>query len=242
MDGTVLLALVGQVAFIGASLALGVKLIALWRRTRQLPELCVGLSFLLSGGLGYLAWFLLAVATLKEASPSLRHAIAASGLACSCLGAIANGIGNARIFRPGRVWPLVFVGVLGAGMAAGFGIYVRAASGHASFWIGPVLSLPIFVWGASEALVLWNVLRRRARLGLADPLVTNRTGQWGVASLAAALMIAITVASRLLHGVHPATWVPALGSGLCLVAALAIWLGFFPPRAFRERLARVYAA
>ncbi|HEY8494582.1 MAG TPA: hypothetical protein VIN04_11860 [Myxococcota bacterium] len=242
MDGTVLLALVGQVAFIGASLALGVKLIALWRRTRQLPELCVGLSFLLSGGLGYLAWFLLGVAMLHEASPQLRHALAASGLACSGLGAIANGIGNARIFRPGRVWPLVFVGMLGAGMAVGFGIYVRAASGHASFWIGPLLSLPIFVWGATEALTLWSVLRRRARLGLADPLVVNRTGQWGVASLAVALMVAITVASRLLHGVYPPAWVSAAGSGLCLVAALAIWLGFFPPRAFRERLARAYAA
>jgi hypothetical protein len=232
-----LVALIGQLAFVVASVALGIKLLALWRRTRQLSELCMGLSFLLSGGLGYVSWFVLAVVTFRGGSPELRHAITAFGLAASFLGAIAYGVGCARIFRPGRRGPALFVATLGTGMIAGWTIYVRAVSGHPSFWIPPALSIPIFAWGAIESLLLWSVLRKRVRLGLADPLVVNRTGQWGLASLAIALMIALSCAGRVLYGTQPVAWLSVIGSALCLAAAVSIWLGFFPPRSLRDRLA-----
>jgi len=47
------LAALGGLAFVLASLVLGIRLLALATRTRRLPEVCIGLALLLMGGLGY---------------------------------------------------------------------------------------------------------------------------------------------------------------------------------------------
>jgi len=40
-------------------MVLGTRLVSLWRRTRERPELVIGASFLLAGALGYMAWLAL---------------------------------------------------------------------------------------------------------------------------------------------------------------------------------------
>jgi hypothetical protein len=42
----------GMLAFLLTSLAVGVRLLLLWRRTRELPELTIGLAFVLAGFAG----------------------------------------------------------------------------------------------------------------------------------------------------------------------------------------------
>jgi len=240
----VLLQLIGQGAFIAASLMLGVKLLLLARRTRELPELGIGLAFLLGGGLGYVAWFAIAVATIQGGSPALVHRIAAFGLACSVAGAIWNGVGNVAIFRPGRTWARLYVGALGLAMGAGWVVFCveEPGSGSMAFWVPVTLATLIYGWGAGESLLLARLLHKRARLGMADPLVVNRAAQWGFANVAIVVLVAISLCGRLVYGVALPAWISALNAGFGLVGATAIWLGFFPTRGLRERLARIYAS
>jgi hypothetical protein len=240
----VLLQLVGQGAFVAASFLLGWKLLRLWRRTGEAAELGIGLSFLLGGGLGYLAWFALALAAGSGASLEALRAITLGGLACTCLGALANGVGIRRIFRPEADWPLPGLAAIALWMAGGFVYALMSPSERSSisFWCTLLAILPIYGWAAAEAFVLARALHRRARLGLADPVVVNRIAQWGVSGLVVVLMTGLSFASRLVHGPVLPPWVSALNAGLGMLAAAAIWLGFFPPRALRERLARAYAS
>jgi len=235
--------LIGQGAFIVASLVLGVRLLLLWRRTKELPELTLGLSFMFGGGLGYVAWFVLGAATEQGADPATLHAIILTGLALTCVGAICNGLGIARIFRAEARWPLAMVASIAAVMAAGWVDYLLLGQGlgRMSFWVAMLAAAPIYVWGGIEAMVLAIALHKRAKLGLADPVIVNRLGQWSLAGWATVLMIGISFVARLAYGPVPVPWPAVLNALLGVVAAAAIWLGFFPPRALRERLVRAYA-
>ena len=240
----VVLQFIGQGAFAIASLVLGIKLLALWRRTREVPELGVGLSFLLGGGVGYLSWFVLGFLVMQGSDVAVVRSVVLIGLAASVLGSVANGVGTAAIYRPGRTWPRLYVGAVGVGMVGGWIALARApidGEGY-EFWFSILLSALIYGWAAGEALLLARVLHRRARLGMADPLVVNRTGQWAVASIAIVGMIVLSFASRLAHGPVAPAWVPATSALLGLGAAASIWLGFFPPQALRRHLGRVYAS
>jgi hypothetical protein len=238
----VLAQFLGQGAFIVASLVLGLKLLLLWRRTREVPELTLGLSFVVGGAIGYVSWFVLGIAAMKGASASVVHAIALVGLAASCSGATLNGIGVARVFRGDARWPLVGVGALGLVMAVGWATYWRATGlGSMTFWISMIAATPIYAWGAFEALSLALALHKRARIGLADPIVVNRLAQWGVSGIAVVGMIVIALVSRMIHGPTPQPWTQAVAALLGLLAAATIWMGFFPPAALRTRLQRAYA-
>src|SRR4029453_2516086 len=80
------LQLAGQVAFSGASLVLGAKLLLTWRRTREAPERGVRLAFLLGGGVGYLAWLALAVAGSLGTPPARLAPVMLLGLLATCTG------------------------------------------------------------------------------------------------------------------------------------------------------------
>lgn len=238
-----LLQLIGQSAFIVASLVIGGRLLLLWSRTREVPELSIALSFLLGGGLGYISWITLAIAASQGASAPVLGWVTRFGLATTCLGAIANGVGIALIFRPGARWTIPFLGTLALFMAGAFAAAAAASSpesASSAFWAGLLSILPIYAWAAGEALGMARTLHRRARIGLADPIVVNRIAQWGVSGAVVVLMTSLSFVSRLLHGPILPAWVSALNAAMGLVAAAAIWFGFFPPRAIRERLAAVY--
>jgi hypothetical protein len=80
-------------------------------------------------------------------------------------------------------------------------------------------------------VLYWDKMRRRERIGLADPTVTNRFLLWGIAAGSAGLGTAIGISFQLATGI-PSVEVPALlmSSSLHgLVAAIAMWLAFLPP-------------
>jgi hypothetical protein len=161
----------GFAAFFVVSLGVGVRLLALARRTRRAPELLVGLAVL---GIGPVGFGLQAVASLPELA-DFAEALAATSAAALALG-----------------------------------------------------------WGAGEAFAYWGSLRRRARLGLADPVLVNRFLMWAVSASAAALGTVIGVGASLATGeamlALPA--VLASSSAFGFVAALGMWLAFAPPRAY----------
>ena len=89
-------------------------------------------------------------------------------------------------------------------------------------------------WGSFESLRYWTRMKRRARLGLADPVVTNRFFLWGLAAGAAgagsALGVGVSLVTGLSHMEIP--WVIASSSAHGFVAAVAISLAFVPPPAY----------
>jgi hypothetical protein len=76
-------------------------------------------------------------------------------------------------------------------------------------------------------------LRRRLRLGLADPLVADRFLLWAIGLSAMALLMASTILAPA-AGVDPAApgWV-LLESLAGLVGAVSLGVAFFPSRAYR---------
>lgn len=239
-----LLQLFGMGAFVVASLALGAKLLGLWRRTREVPELTLGVAFVLGGGLGYLSFFALVVAAGQGAGARTLAALLLLGLACTCLGGLAHAVGVASIFRPGARWTTPVIGavalwVAGACIAGVLGGPERAGQ---AFWAAVLGILPLYVWAAGEAFTLAHTLHRRARLGLADPVVAHRMAQWGLSSSMVVAITASTFVARLVYGPVMPPWVGAMNALLGLVAAAAIWLGFFPPRVVRARLAAAYGS
>jgi hypothetical protein len=238
------LQLAGQVAFSGASLVLGAKLLLTWRRTREAPELGIGLAFLLGGGVGYLAWLALAVAGSLGTPPARLAPVMLLGLLATCTGAIANGIGIAKIFRPGARWTAPVLGALALFMAATVVATVALPPERASqvFWAGLLAIIPIYAWAAGEAFALASTLSKRARIGLADPIVVHRIFQWGMSGTIVVVMTSLSFAGRLAYGPVLPPWVSALNAALGMGSALVIWLGFFPPSPIRERLARAYAS
>jgi hypothetical protein len=90
------------------------------------------------------------------------------------------------------------------------------------------------IWSGYEAFRFHGLMRRRLQLGLADPLVTNRFLLWGLAQIAALAGLSMRVLDA--HGVGvqvAAVVMPTAG----LASAVAYWITFFPPEAYRRRFA-----
>jgi hypothetical protein len=241
------LVLPGLVIFAVISTVVGTRLVLLARRTRQLPELLIGVGVL---GIGPLGFGSSAAASMlgPSGSPAALPLAVLGGIAAAT-GVAAKFLFNWRVYRPDERWAkqvalggtaitllalfvsLVFVGVRD-GMEVPRWYLTRG-----------VLQALCLLWGAAEAVLYWDKMKRRARIGLADPEVTNRFLLWGIAAGSAGLGTAIGVTFQLATGI-PSVEVPGLlmSSSLHgLVAAIAMWLAFLPPE-FYTRWVRGRAA
>jgi hypothetical protein len=230
-----MLILPGLLLFGVVSTCVGARLLLLWWRTRQLPELLIGIGVL---GIGPLGFGASAAGSLVAASaPRAATALAIWGAAAATAGIASKFIFNWRVYHPRERW---------AARVAGWGIATVLVTLVASLAVGGVhqgMEIPrwyltrgvlqalCLLWGAGEAVLYWDKMRRRERLGLADPTVTNRFLLWGIAAGAAGLGTAIGVTFQLATGI-PSAEVPGmlLSSSLHgLTAAIAMWLAFVPP-------------
>lgn len=231
------LSLVGFGAFVLASSIAGLRLLRLAARTRQAPEAVLGAALLLGGGIGYLLMVLahdvlprgLAPATLVAANLSLHT------------GALLLALGTAHIFRPGEARARAGVAAIAVVLAVSDALRLRDPGtippGALVFWTATLGSAAAYGWSAFEAGRYALLLRRRLRLGIADPAVARRIGLWAAACAAALAMHGISIANRfaVAEGTHPVLL--AASSGLGLGAASCLWLAFFPPRRARAALA-----
>jgi hypothetical protein len=230
-------------AFMVWSLVLGCRLVAQAHRTRALPELAMGLAFLVSGlvgtGLG-------ALARTDDVVPAAWIPICAAGGRLSIhAGALCQAIFTWCVFRHDAGWAKAMVAATALGLA---GASVGAARAgtlgdplDAGGWrlLEVALQSAAIGWGAVEALRYWRLMRRRVRLGLADPVVTNRFLLWAVA-------IGGGVCALLITGVLGALELPAaevrmsygVSATVGLISAAGYWLTFFPPRWYCALLVR----
>jgi hypothetical protein len=243
-----LLAALGGLAFVLASILLGVRLLLLARRTRELPELCIGLAMLLMGGLGY-PLIIAARMALRLPGPA-RVGVMEFAVLLMAVGILAVGVFNWQVFRPAERWPLGALVAAALSMLVCLLVQAHDPGMEAAAFHNQGLGFRLFLlhsalasgWGAAESLITWSRLRRRLRLGLADPVVAERVLLWAVASLAAAIISATsTIAGFLDINFAATTFGAAVTAPLGLIAAGSMWLAFLPPAGYlrwvRERAA-----
>jgi hypothetical protein len=224
----------------------GVRLLGLARRTGGFPELAVGLGLVLVTVVG---GPLAALGRVPGwvATPT-GDLVFAAGLASIHAGIALFLAFTWRVFRPTSGWARVMT-IGGTVVLAGlwFGLVTASARGdtmeailpHTRPWgLGVVATVAlVFSWSAAESLLRHALLRRRLRLGLADPVVANRFLLWGVSGVATVVLCASVVAS-MLAGLAPMRHpIPLASIALAAVLASIGWLlAFLPPRAYLDRL------
>lgn len=238
------LGLVGSIAFSLASAVVGVRLLRLARRTRQTPELAMGLAFVSSGAIGFFFSVIADVARRDGADPAVVARLTQVAMLFFFAGYLGLAVGAAQIFRPREHWPRGAVAAIGAtllgatiGMLRQADVTPGSASEIAS-WVGIATGSVVFGWTTAESLLLYARMRKRLRLGLAEPAIADRVRLWAVGMAGAWAMTIHAVVFRVAAGTN---LMPdgqrLLSSGFGMVAAVAIWLAFFPPAAYRKRFA-----
>lgn len=221
------------------SLVVGIRLLVLWWRTGQLPELLIGLGVLGIGPVGF--GIQTAAQLLAPVSP-----VASKGL--GVVAALALGAGTYsqflfswRVYHGDEAWAarvahtglvLLLVAVTFEGFDTGFVVTGEMTRG---MFLRNSLQVSCLLWASAEAFRYWRKMRRRMLLGLADPLVTNRFALWCLAAFMAgggsALSIVVWVATGTPTAEMP--WLTAVLSACGLTAAVAMYLAFMPPRFYR---------
>jgi hypothetical protein len=220
----------------------GLRLVALARRSRGVPELLLGLSLLLQGGIGYP----LSVASQFAGSWWLVFGAAAS--LCNNIGIALLYSFTARVFRAESRATWAAVGAAGAllavqscgnlfGQALAESQPERLAAGLRWAAGSFVLSGCAWSWTSWESLRYHALLRRRVALGLADPAVANRSFLWGL--MAAIAVGCVVVDAALLYSGSPrarAYGVPIVTASAGVLMSLCTVLAFWPPRAYLARV------
>jgi hypothetical protein len=234
----VALSAVGFGVFFLTSLAIGVRLVALARRSRRQPELLIGIGILCIGPTAMGA--MMGAAALAGPAPGLARWLTGLAFVAISLGASAACLFNWRVFRPQerstRIWvgasALLFaLGVAAEGLTTGFADPLRP--GPAGLFVSALCAANL-LWGAGESLRYWLLMRRRLRLGLADPLLTNRFLLWGVGIGAAGVGSVVSLGVQLATGDAMAE-LPGLmlsNSLHGLTSAVLMWVAFVPPAAW----------
>lgn len=235
-----LLVLGATLSFVLVGGAVGVKLLLLAGRTRQLPELTVGLGLFLVALVGYP---LSLVSLSPDLAPATAKLLFGAGTLATAVGSASIYVFTWKVFRPGATWARV---VALAAILAIFGFAVLtlvrlgAASGPAEIFrdrLSATRSLVTgfsYLWTAVESLRWYVLLRRRQAVGLGDPVVANRFLLWGVSGVSATLGTGVSTALVFLGashgGAHPVSLLAVGVAGLA--SSVSLYLAFLPPRAW----------
>ena len=238
---------VGFLAFFVASLVVGTRLVLLWSRTRELPELLIGLGVLGIGPIGFGGQRVAQAILQNVRAADPEAAIPGSVAVLMLVGGTAASIGvgcklvfNTRVYHADNK---LMRGFMWAGIAAAVTLLaVRIAVGDLMPHPMPTnlahmqsfAQIGVLLWGSYEALHYWAQMRRRVMLGLADPTVSNRFLLWGIGAGAAGMGSLIGSVAGIVIG-RPnfqIEWVVASSSIHGLVAAVALSLAFVPPASY----------
>jgi hypothetical protein len=235
-----ILVAVGFGVFFLVSLAIGLRLLALSSRTGRLPERLIGIGILGIGPAGM--GCMLVSAALRSAAPPLSQGVAALALVAIAAGSVAACVFNWKVFRPdsaaARAW--VFATALLYGLAFGLELGTTGFADPLRPGLGgravSALCTVNLLWGAWESLLYYALMRRRLRIGLADPLVANRFLVWGLgigsAGVGSLLSVGIQQATGLSMSELPGL---TLSNSLFgLASAVLMWLAFVPPASWKR--------
>jgi hypothetical protein len=231
-------------AFVLVGAAVGIRLLVAGRRTRELPELSVGLALLLIGGIGYP---LAVLSGLRDVvSPGTGIRLVAISTFVIDAGFVGVVVFTWSVFRRKEAWARLLLAVLATGYfvhAFAVGIVATDMTDPKELMTAPVtlagqlLNTVCFGWTAIEAYRYWWMLRKRAALGLSDPITTNRFLLWALAGTSSLLTNAISwwvVFTGIDFFEHDGV---QISIALLSVASCSCqYLAFLPPKAYLARL------
>jgi hypothetical protein len=242
-------ALLGLALYATASLYLGLRLLRLGWADGRLPELTVGVGFATGGAFGAVFQVLPQVPGILP--PIYGGVSLAFGKLAVHAAVLCQGLFTWQVFRRDSAAARRFLiasvllwGAVSIGYALDGGIVDPRYSG-VWFWLEYAAQASLIGWSALEPLLYWRKMRRRERLGLADPVVTSRFLLWGTSL---ALGLAASTMGPVIHLLPPSWDAPlkGLATTFGLAAAGCMWLTFFTPawwvRRARRRGARAAAA
>lgn len=235
------LGMVAFPAFVLTSFLLGARLLAMASQTRELPELAIGLNFVVAGGIGYT--LLILAESLRVLPPGWAGIGSFAGVTAISLGSLLIAEFSRRVFRPDSELAKVALGAITVALLLGIvGSWVLHVAGETrglGVWLGRwVPNLGIFVaygWASCEPLRFAVLMRRRARIGFGDPLIANRMLLWSIGTGAIAGVALLHLVAQLFGRYELPAELVGVVSSLVLVTALTEWLAFFPPRAYVRR-------
>lgn len=218
--------------------ALGLRLAVRGVRTGASPETLVGLGFALAA-IGLLTLQFANHGLIpREAGVFTSHAICNTALICFVLFArvvfrpsgmlgwgLAGGVSAALVSS----WLFLFLLTAGTGVDATGA--ARVSPAHFTLSISRMLP---FAWLAYETVAHRQRLVRQLELGLVDAIVVNRFLLWSIWT-GTLLVIPFIGFTYMLNGVAPessAAFTMVI-TPLGTTAGIALWLSFFPPRAYK---------
>jgi hypothetical protein len=215
----------------------GARLLRLSRRTRETPELLLGLAFVVSG-IGLLLYTIPYVHRFEALSDPFIFAARVTFVLVSVMFALFTR----SVFRPSERWAawLVWgiaaiqtIGVTGSAMDGDWQGYSISSGWFWLEWAG--YTLPV-AWTGLEALAQYRPARRRLRVGLCDPLVCNRMLLWGlfgVLQVGLSVLVLFQYTAFQEASVFTAGWDRLYGA-FSMGSVAMIWFAFFPPVFYRR--------
>ena len=225
------------------SLALGVRLLLLARRTRQAPETLLGVGLVLGG---FLAHGLAAIVYGVRPSEPLLSVLHYSLRACAASSCGLVLIMAWHIFRRHETWAKALVAlVLPVLFAYIFrDLWLQRGAPPADmrrplYWIFSASLFVPYLWNTIEALRYQRLLRRQWSIGLpADIVLATRMTCWAIGMGAIGSMLLALDFIRLINVLAERTVMdPRLVvSGLGIICTVFLMLSFFPPRWYLKRI------
>jgi hypothetical protein len=236
-----------QLAYLGVAFGVGSLLLVRGRRAGEWTQWVLGLHLLLSMGIGYVLTSV-GVTSVEFGAPLPDGWLpwtVGGGYASSALGLCLTLDFTRRVFRPGHPGALCIAFACGTAIWAGWlGYALCGGIFHGRFvggwyWLMTGGMIATNLWVAFEPLLYFSRLRKRVRLGLAEPVVANRMLLWGIGSVARAVLAPMgPIGSSYMAGLDESARLSAgavvlvVTSALGLTTGVAYWLTFQPPRAY----------
>ena len=224
-------------AYCVAALIVGVRLVCLARRTRALPELMMGTSFLSGAMIGYPAT--VASQFLASESSALAWPIGAAGSIGLVVATTCILVAWWKIYHAATRWGPWVVSAWAALIAVVLVLELGRSGAELGPGANPWEPYRMVVQGGVFFATAWSGfryharIRRRVRIGLADPVVANRIWLWNIAASGVTLQCGYILASPFLNPIFDVQKsMPAFYGVLGLIIALCITQAFYPTQAY----------
>jgi len=235
----------GLVAFLIASVAIGVRLLMIGSRTGNVPELAIGIGFVVGAVVGYVPETVVLSTDLMD--PQTETSVLAMTQIALRGAPLALVVFTVSVFRPSELWARALAVSILVALVVSWVAFpstrIYAQSDVDVFWydVFAVSRSLAAAWAAAESFLYYKRARLQVNLGLMSPVLANRFWLWGVGLSALTALMGSTIWAALL-GIDPAVsgWV-LLESLFGMMGAFTLWLTFFPGRAYKRYVDRKWS-
>jgi hypothetical protein len=227
------------IALFAVWIVTGVRMVLLGRRTGGGPELLLGWSLLFQSGIGF------PLSMIAPFAGDVAPLVWFVSSACVNAGMVLLFAFTARVFHDSARWSWMIVGAsipLVTIQAVGNALGQRADEPDARLaslltWAVGSITMSGLSWGWTgfEALRFHASLRKRAALGLADPVVANRMLLWGaMGAIAFGCVVANAIVLYTAGDFARTIVLPTLTASCGLLVSVCMILAFWPPKAYLD--------